>query len=98
MFVVFINFPPIKAGKEEEFKEWFAKSNKEFSKFKGFISRRLLQPMEGGNYAAVVEHESQETFLTMHKSPEHGEAGKQVWPLFDGSPTPHFYQVIVGER
>ena len=98
MFVVFINFPPIKAGKEEEFKEWFTKSNKEFSKFKGFISRRLLQPMEGGNYAAVVEHESQETFLSMHKSPEHGEAGKQVWPLFDGSPTPHFYQVIVGER
>lgn len=31
MFIVIISFPPIKAGKDEEFREWFAWSNKEFS-------------------------------------------------------------------
>ncbi|HOD35566.1 MAG TPA: antibiotic biosynthesis monooxygenase [Syntrophales bacterium] len=96
MFVVIINFPPIKAGKDAEFKEWFAWSNKEFAKHKGFIKRRLLKPLKEGNYAAVVEHDSRETFMAMHTSPIHDEAGKRVAPLFDGRPTPQFYEVIVG--
>jgi heme-degrading monooxygenase HmoA len=95
MFPVIINFPPIKPGKDEEFREWFAWSNKEFAKQKGFVGRRLMKPIKGGNYTAVVEHESQETFMAMHKSPEHDEAGKKVEPLFDGKPTPTFYEVIV---
>ena len=57
MFVVIINFPPIKAGKDVEFQEWFSWSNKEFAKHKGFINRRLLKPLKGGSYAAVIEHE-----------------------------------------
>jgi heme-degrading monooxygenase HmoA len=96
MFVVIINFPPIKAGKDAEFKEWFAWSNKEFAKYKGFISRRLLKPLKEGNYAAIVEHDSRETFMVMHTSPIHDEAGKRVAPLFDGHPTPQFYEVIAG--
>ena len=47
MFVVIINFPPIKAGKDAEFQEWFAWSNKEFAKHKGFINRRLLKSLKG---------------------------------------------------
>lgn len=96
MFVVIINFPPIKAGKDAEFQEWFSWSNKEFAKHKGFISRRLLKPLKGGNYTGVVEHQSQETFMAMHNSSEHDEAGKRVAPLFDGNPSPQFYEVIVG--
>jgi heme-degrading monooxygenase HmoA len=96
MFVVISNFPHIKEGKDAEFREWFAGTNKEFGKSKGFISRRLLKPTKGGNYAAVVEFESQETFMALHNSPIHAEAGKRVGPLFDGSPTPHFYEVIIG--
>jgi heme-degrading monooxygenase HmoA len=95
MFVVIINFPQIKPDKDKEFREWFAWSNKEFSNYKGLISRRLLKPLKGIIYAAIVEHESQETFMAMHNSPEHGEAGKRVAPLFDGSPTPQFYEVII---
>jgi len=95
MFVVIINFPPIKAGKDAEFQEWFKWSNKEFAKQKGLINRRLLKPIKGGNYAAVVEHESNETFMSMHKSPVHDEAGKRVGALLDGHPTPQFYEVIV---
>lgn len=96
MFTVIISFPPIKSGKDEEFREWFAWSNKEFAKQKGFISRQLLKPLKGGNYTAVVEHQSQETFMAMHNSPEHDEAGKRVAPLFEGKPNPQFYEVIVG--
>ncbi|MGO9136182.1 MAG: antibiotic biosynthesis monooxygenase family protein [Syntrophales bacterium] len=96
MFVAIINFPPIKAGKDAEFQEWFSWSNKKFAKHKGFINRWLLKPLEGGSYAAVVEYESYETFMTMHTSPDHDEAGKRVGPLLDGHPTPQFYEVIVG--
>jgi len=96
MFIAIISFPPIKPGKDEQFREWFVRSNKEFAHYKGLISRRLLRPLKGGNYAAVVEHENHETFTAMHNSPEHDEAGKQVAPLFEGNPSPQFYEVIVG--
>jgi len=95
MFMIIIQFPPLKEGKDEDFRSWFTRTNKEFAKAKGFRGRRLLKPVKGGNYAAVVEFESQEAFLTMHDSPAHAEAGRQVAPLFDGSPTPHFYDVLI---
>jgi heme-degrading monooxygenase HmoA len=60
MFVVIINFPPIKEGKDDEFREWFAWTNKEFANYEGVIARRLLKPVKGGKYAAIVEHESKE--------------------------------------
>lgn len=96
MFVVIISFPPIKAGKEAEFLHWFASSNQAFSEFVGFLSRRLLKPLEGGTYAAIVEFETQAEFQDMHSSPVHDLAGAQVVPLFDGKPTPTFYEVISG--
>lgn len=94
MFVVIINFPPVKQGKDDEFRDWFAWSNREFAKYSGFISRRLLKPIEGGNYAAIVEHRSHETFMAMHTGPEHAEAGKRVMALLDGKPAPGFYEVV----
>jgi heme-degrading monooxygenase HmoA len=96
MFIVIINFPPIKEGKDAEFREWFAATSKEFANYEGLIGRRLLKPVKGGNYAAIVEHESQETFMVMNNSSAHAEAGKRVGPLFDGSPTPQSYEVIIG--
>lgn len=96
MFVNIIYFPPIKAGEDARFREWFAWSNEQYARHKGFISRRLLKPREGGNYAAMVEHESYETFMAMHTSPTQAEAGKRVKPLFDGDPTPQFYEVVIG--
>lgn len=96
MFVVIISFPPIKVGKEAEFLHWFASSNQAFSEFEGFLSRKLLKPLEGGTYAAIVEFETQAEFQDMHSSPVHDLAGTQVVPLFDGKPTPTFYEVISG--
>jgi heme-degrading monooxygenase HmoA len=96
MFVVIISFPPIKAGKDAEFREWFASSNEQFSTFKGFIGRRLLKPLGEGNYAAIVEFENRDAFQAMHGSPTHDKAGERVMPLFDGKPTPNFYEVVIG--
>jgi len=94
MFVVVISFPAIKDGKDAEFQEWFASSNRAFANFKGFISRKLLKPLEGGNYAAIVEFENQAAFEAMHGSLIHDEAGEQVKALFDGKPTPKFYEAV----
>ena len=96
MFIVIIDFPPIQPGKDAAFREWFVQTNAEFGKHEGFISRRLLNPLKGGNYAAIVEHESQATFMKMHDTPEHAQASERVAPLFDGRRTPRFYDVIAG--
>ena len=95
MFINIIHFPPIKPDKDAAFREWFAWSNEEYAKHKGFISRRLLRPREGGNYVGLVEHESYETFMSMHTSPTQAEASQRVKPLFDGSPTPSFLDVAM---
>jgi len=42
-----------------------------------------------------VEHESEETFMTMHLSDDRQKAWAKVEPLLGGSPTPHFYEVII---
>ncbi len=96
MFVNIIEFPPIKKGENEEFKKWFAWSNTVYEKFDGFISRKLLKPIKGKkNYAAIVEHESEETFMAMHTSKERQEVWEKVEPILDGSPSPSFYDVII---
>ncbi len=96
MFVAIVQYPAIKQGKDEEFREWFSRSNGVFGKFDGFISRRLLKPKKGsGNYVGLVEHESEETFMAMHSSEEHKKAGERVILLFDGKPSPSFYEVVI---
>jgi heme-degrading monooxygenase HmoA len=95
MFINIIQFPTIKPGKDAEFREWFAWSNDEYAKHKGFLSRRLSKPREGGNYVGLVEHESYETFMVMHTSSTQAEANQRVKPLFDGSPTPDFLEVVM---
>ncbi len=96
MLVVIVSFPPIRAGKEDEFLQWFASSNLAFSGFPGFIRRRLLKPANGGTYAAIVEFESQAEFEAMHGSRVHDLFGEKVIPLFEGKPVPVFYRVIAG--
>ncbi|MFU8794633.1 MAG: antibiotic biosynthesis monooxygenase family protein [Dethiobacteria bacterium] len=95
MFINIINFPPVKDGKDEEFKNWFSWSNEQYSTHKGFISRKLLKPREGGNYVGVVEHETYDTFMAMHTSSTQAEARKRVEPLLEGNPAPHFYELVL---
>jgi heme-degrading monooxygenase HmoA len=96
MFVNIIHFPPIVEGKDADFREWFAWSNEQYAPFPGFISRKLLKPRKQGGYAEVIEHESYDTFMAMHASDVQREASERVKPLFDGSPSREFFEVVVG--
>jgi len=91
-----LRFPRSRKARRPRSEEWFAWSNQQFANFEGFISRKLLKPLEGGNYAGVAEFESQAAFQAMHDSAMHAEAGKRVRPLFAGQPTPSFYEVVYG--
>jgi heme-degrading monooxygenase HmoA len=96
MYVVIINFPPIMKGKDAEFIEWFAWSNRELARHKGYLGRRLLRPAGGGNYVAVMELESRGTFAAMQHSPEHDEVAGRVAGLLNGWPDLRQYEVVVG--
>src|SRR3989304_5900841 len=99
MFINIVEFPPIKSGKDEEFKKWFAWSNTVYEIFDGFISRRLLKPTKGKkNYAAIVEHESEQTFMAMHRGEERRKAWEKVAPSRRGPPAPSFSEVIISSE
>ena len=69
MFVMIADVQ-LKDGAEDDFKSWFSESNKVLSSFPGFVSRRFLKSGDG-SYRIIVEHESKDTFIKMHQSPEH---------------------------
>lgn len=96
MYVVISHLPPIREGKEVEFLEWFAATALTLAGSGGLISWRLLKPVSGGAYTALIEHESQETFLAMKNSDAHAEAARRLLPLLDGPPSPQLYEVLVG--
>jgi heme-degrading monooxygenase HmoA len=99
MFVNIVEFPRIKRGKDAEFRKWFRWSNSVYAKFDGFISRKLLKPIDGnGKYAAIVEHRSKSTFMKMHLSAARQKAWSKVEPLLQGKPTPYFYSVLIDYR
>lgn len=98
-FVNLIRFPALKPGKEKDFREWFGHSSEVFARHRGFISRTLLKSSEGEDrYAAIVEHDSKETFMAMHLSEERQALFGQVEPLIEGKPEPHFYEIVVSVR
>jgi hypothetical protein len=92
MFINLIHFPPLKAGKDTEFRAWFAWSNSEYAKHPGFISRP--GPPRGRQLCAIAEHESYETFMTMHTSLTQALANQRVTPLLEGRPTPEFFDTV----
>lgn len=95
MLVNIVQFPKIKEGKDGEFRQWFADSNRAYAQHAGFIRRILLRPRESGNYVAVVEHESHETFMAMHTSSTQAELRQRAQLLFEGNPRPTFYDVVI---
>jgi heme-degrading monooxygenase HmoA len=69
MFIMMADIQ-LKEGAEDDFKRWFSESNQVLRNFPGFISRRFLKSGDG-SYRIIVEHQSKETFIQMHNSPEH---------------------------
>ncbi|KCZ73442.1 putative extracellular polysaccharide biosynthesis enzyme [Candidatus Methanoperedens nitroreducens] len=99
MFINIVEYPPIRMGKDEEFRKWFEWSNTLYEGFDGFISRRLLKPVKGReHYVEVIEHENEITFMAMHLSDERRRAWAKVNILLEGSPTLGFYEVIIASE
>ena len=94
MFVNIVRFPTIKRGKDIEFRRWFEESNRAYAEHSGFLRRVLLQPHDGGNYVAIVEHENRETFMAMHTSATLAELRQRAQTLFEGNPQPAFYDTV----
>jgi len=92
MFVVIADIQ-IKKESESKFKQWFTESNKVLSKLDGFVSRRLLESVDG-KHRIVVEHQSKETFEKMHQSQEHAKLHAEAITFMESPPMPKFYSVI----
>ena len=95
MLVVIVDFS-IKEGKEAEFLDWFAWSNEEFAKFKGFIRRRLLKPKEEGNYKAVIEFENLADFKAVGESPFHDVSAQRILPMLQEKLAPKIFEELMG--
>lgn len=91
MFVMIADIQ-LKDGVEDDFKGWFAESNKVLCNFPGFISRKFLKSFDG-TYRILVEHESKETFIKMHKSPEHEKVHSIGHSFMSADPQRKTYEV-----
>jgi len=91
MFVMIADVQ-LKEGAEEDFKSWFSESNKVLSDFPGFVSRKFLKSTDG-SYRIVVEHESKDTFIKMHNSPEHEKLHPQGHSFMSADPQRKTYTV-----
>jgi len=96
MFVAVVNFPPVPAQRDAEFRAWFAWSNEQLRDSAGLAGRRLLRDADGA-YVGLVEHESAATFAQMHASPAAGEVQQQLREILDGAPTAQVYDVVDAE-
>ena len=93
MFVMIADIQ-LKEGVEEDFKNWFSESNKVLSNFPGFLSRRFLKSPDG-TLRILVEHESKETFIKMHQSPEHEKIHPKGHSFMSSDPIRKTFTVVV---
>jgi len=84
----------LKEGAENDFKTLFSESNKVLSPFPGFVSRRFLKSPDG-SYRIIVEHETQETFMTMIQSPEHQEFHPKLQSFMSAEPVKKMFNSSV---
>ncbi len=87
MFVVMADIR-VKDECDDDFQKWFKSSNEVVSKMPGFKSRHLFCSHQNNHmYRIVFMHESKDTFIAMHNSPEHDAIFAQGRPLMDADPT-----------
>ncbi len=96
MFVVMADIQ-LRNGIEDDFKAWFSESNQALSKFPGFISRRLLKSGNNNSYRVIVEHETRESFIHMHGSPEHQKVHPVGRSFMTSDPVREMFSVVVAK-
>lgn len=93
MIIVIARFPIINAERVKDFVKWFEWSNHLLQKIPGLISRRLLLA-KNGNYVAIVEFDSMNSFVAMHQTDIHKNIHETAATIFIGKPLPEIYEVI----
>ena len=96
MFVNIMQFPPVPSDREDEYRQWFTWSNELYANHPGFIRRRLMKSRKLGNFAVLIEHESNETFMAMHTSPTQAAVHDRLNKILDGGLTAQFYEQLEG--
>jgi hypothetical protein len=86
-FVNLVFFPPLREGKDVEFRQWFWKSGACCAQLPEVHRRRLLWPLEGGSYAGLVEYDG-------HHDQARGCAGEWPSSLLDGDPHLAFFEKL----
>jgi len=64
MHIAIARFPAVPAGRDKDFRDWFASSNDQLRETAGLKGRRLLRAADG-SYIALMEHESANSFAAM---------------------------------
>lgn len=94
MFVATIRFPAIPEGRVQSFLDWFTWSNDVLCGTAGLRQRRLLRSADN-SYAAIVEHDSAETFAQMHHTEEASRIQARLATILDERPQAMTYEVAV---
>ena len=93
MFIALARFPDVAAQIDEEFREWFVWSNEMVTDIAGLKRRRLLRTPEGA-YAALVEHDSAETFAAMHTTEAAAQIQSALRRILTKAPEATQYEVV----
>ena len=91
-FVNLVFFPPVSEGKDIEFRRWFWQSGGCSANPPEFHRRRLLWPIEGGSYAAVMEYDGYGGLPDRPAGRTRDQALQWACPLLDGDPHPRFFE------
>ena len=67
MHIAIARFPAVPAGRDKDFRDWFAWSNDQLRGMAGLRGRRLLRASDG-LYTALVEHDSAGAFAAMRQA------------------------------
>lgn len=85
MFIATIRFPAVPEGRIQPFLDWFTWSNDILRTTPGLRQRRLLRGTDD-TFAAIVEHDSAETFSQMHRTEEASRVQAQLATILDERP------------
>ena len=92
MLVATIRFPAVPEERAQLFLDWFTWSNDILRRTPGLRQRRLLRGTDG-SYAAIVEHDSAETFARMHHTQDASRVQDRLATILDESPRATTFEV-----
>lgn len=92
MFIATIRFPAVPEERVQPFLDWFTWSNDILRGTPGLRQRRLLRGTDNA-FAAIVEHDSAETFTQMHHTEEASRIQAQLATILDERPQATTFEV-----